>query len=144
MNAAKAAKKRGTPKPERPHLQAAWLLQFGMAPPAFLSVSFMKSALEFERQCKKQGGPKASVRRQFEQIANGRPVSAANTGSVTTGAYLIRDWNGRTYQVEVVKDGFVMDGKTWKSLSAIARHITGTNWSGPRFFGLTKAGAGRT
>ena len=143
MNAAKAAKRRGTPNPERPYLQAAWLRQFGMPPPAFLSVSLMKSALEFERQCKGQGGHRASVRRQLEQIANGRPASAANTGSVTTGAHLIRDWNGRTCRVEVVKDGFVMDGKTWKSLSAIAGHITGTNRSGPRFFGLTKAGAGR-
>ena len=72
MNAAKAAKRRGTPNPERPYLQAAWLRQFGMPPPAFLSVLLMKSALEFERQCKGQGGHRASVRRQLEQIANGQ------------------------------------------------------------------------
>ncbi|MDB5526201.1 MAG: putative bacteriophage-related protein [Rhizobium sp.] len=49
---------------------------------------------------------------------------------------LIREWNGRRYVVEVVKQGFIMDGKTYRSLSAIALRITGTQWSGPRFFGL--------
>ena len=50
-------------------------------------------------------------------------------------------WSGSgtaaPYQVEVLADGYRMDGKTWASLSAIERHITGTQWSGPRFFGLT-------
>jgi hypothetical protein len=50
----------------------------------------------------------------------------------------MREWNGRTYQVEVIRDGFVMDGRTYKSLSAIAKRITGAHWSGPRFFGLTQ------
>jgi hypothetical protein len=52
------------------------------------------------------------------------------------GARLVREWNGRTYQVDVTDGGYVMDGKTWRSLSAIARHITGAHWSGPRFFGV--------
>jgi hypothetical protein len=51
------------------------------------------------------------------------------------GSRLIRAWNGRRYVVEVVTQGFVMDGKTYRSLSAIALRITGTHWSGPRFFG---------
>ena len=137
----KTQKKRGTPSPERPRLQEAWARQFATAPPAFLSVSFMKSALEFERQCKKHGRPKASLRRQLEQIAIGRPLAEIGPTKATTGAHLVRDWDGRTYQVKVVNDGYVMDGKKWRSLSAIAKHITGTNWSGPRFFGLTKVGA---
>ena len=44
--------------------------------------------------------------------------------------------NGRTYQVEVTQSGYVMDGKSYRSLTAIAKRITGANWSGPRFFGL--------
>ena len=52
------------------------------------------------------------------------------------GARLIRDWNGRRYVVEVVDAGFVMDGKQYRSLTAIAFRITGARWSGPRFFGL--------
>ena len=52
------------------------------------------------------------------------------------GTRLVREWNGRTYHVEVVADGFVWNGRTHRSLSAIAREITGAQWSGPRFFGL--------
>ena len=70
------------------------------------------------------------------QIASGKPVNAVNLGGVSPGAHLVREWNGRTYQVEVVESGYVMDGKTWRSLSAIAKHITGAHWSGPRFFGV--------
>jgi hypothetical protein len=49
---------------------------------------------------------------------------------------LIRDWNGRRYVVDVVDGGFVLDGKHYRSLTAIAFRITGAKWSGPRFFGL--------
>ena len=48
----------------------------------------------------------------------------------------MREWNGRTYRVEVVEGGFQMDGKAYRSFSAIARKITGAQWSGPRFFGI--------
>lgn len=57
--------------------------------------------------------------------------------TLSAGHHLVREWNGRTYQVEVLDKGFRMDGKTHRSLSAIARKITGAEWSGPRFFGLT-------
>jgi hypothetical protein len=52
------------------------------------------------------------------------------------GTRLVREWNGRTHVVDVSEDGFVFDGKTYGSLSAIAKRITGAHWSGPRFFGL--------
>ena len=52
------------------------------------------------------------------------------------GARLVREWKGRMNVVEVTADGFVHEGKTYRSLSAIARRITGAHWSGPRFFGL--------
>jgi hypothetical protein len=48
----------------------------------------------------------------------------------------MREWNGRMHLVDVTDNGFVFDGKTYRSLSAIARRITGAHWSGPRFFGL--------
>ena len=54
------------------------------------------------------------------------------------GTRLVREWNGRTYVADVVEDGFVMDGKVYGSLTACARRITGTAWSGPRFFGLAR------
>ena len=48
----------------------------------------------------------------------------------------MREWNGRTYQVEATKQVYVLDGTTYRSLSAIAKKITGAHWSGPCFFGL--------
>lgn len=54
-----------------------------------------------------------------------------------SGARLIREWNGKEYVIDVKDDGYLWNGKTWRSLSAIAKEITGTKWSGPRFFGVT-------
>ncbi len=58
------------------------------------------------------------------------------TPKLALGTQLVREWNGRTWQVEVVKGGFVCRGKRYRSLSAIAKMITDAHWSGPRFFGL--------
>ncbi|QNH35641.1 DUF2924 domain-containing protein [Aminobacter sp. MDW-2] len=52
------------------------------------------------------------------------------------GARLIRDWNGRTHVVDVIEGGYVFEAKLYSSLTAVTRKITGTHWSGPRFFGL--------
>jgi hypothetical protein len=52
------------------------------------------------------------------------------------GTFLTREWNGQLHRVVVVEGGFAFEGKTFESLSGIAFAITGTNWNGPRFFGL--------
>lgn len=134
----------GKPDPDRPQAIAAWQEAFGSPPPPFLSVAFMRKAVAYEEQCRSSGGLPAATRRQLRQIAEGKPVRDAGCGNLRPGAHLVREWNGRTYQVEVTEGGYLMDGKDWPSLSAIAKHITGTTWSGPRFFGLTRrAGGGR-
>ena len=70
------------------------------------------------------------------------PQTAKTITTLSAGAVLVRDWNGRTYQVSVLEEGFRMDGKDYTSLTAIAQKITGAKWSGPRFFGLNgKRGA---
>ena len=66
-------------------------------------------------------------------------LSRRGTGlppALTPGSRLMREWNGRMHVVDVTETEFVFDGKAYRSLSAIARRITGTNWSGPRFFGV--------
>ncbi len=109
-----------------------WREVFGRSPPKYLSPRFMKRVLIWDAQCQVLGGVPAKTDRAFGQIATGKaPPAIARPGS-----HLIREWNGRTYQVEVTRDGFVMDGRTYRSLTAIARRITGAQWSGPRFFGL--------
>lgn len=118
---------------ERPYCLERWREVFGRSPPKHLSPRFIKRVLIWEVQCRMLGGVPAKTERALKSIAAGKspPVN------VKAGAHLIREWNGRTYQVEVTEDGYVMDGKTYRSLSAIAYRITGTQWSGPRFFGLT-------
>ncbi|NEK24062.1 DUF2924 domain-containing protein [Sulfitobacter sp. JBTF-M27] len=124
------------PNPERPATLEHWEVVFGSPPPAYLSVPFMQKAIHYEQQCKAQGGLPATTRRVLRQIAKGEAVAKIAPAKLSAGAHLVRDWNGRTYQVHVTESGFEMDGKTWSSLSAIAKHITGATWSGPRFFGL--------
>ena len=55
---------------------------------------------------------------------------------ITAGTRLVREWNGRTIDVIATECGMVWEGRTYRSLSAIAREVTGTPWSGPRFFGI--------
>lgn len=59
-----------------------------------------------------------------------------NVSHLAAGTRLVREWNGRTYHVDVIAGGFVWNGARYQSLSAIAREITGARWSGPRFFSL--------
>ena len=136
----------GEQHPARERLRREWEAAIGLLPPPFLSVRIMEKALAFEAQCKAQGGVPARARRALARIAEGDPGASVSESSVTLrpGAHLVREWNGRTYQVEVLDKGFRMDGRTWPSLSALARHITGTTWSGPRFFGLTSRGTRST
>ena len=125
------------PSPERPATLEQWEAVFGSSPPPYLSVTFMQKAMLYEQQCKALGGLPATTRRSLRQIAKGDDIAAATPTKLSAGTHLVREWNGRTYQVQVIDGGYEMDGKTWSSLSAIAKHITGTDWSGPRFFGLT-------
>ena len=117
---------------ERSKCLDRWRAVFGRSPPKHLSLAFMKRVLIWEAQNSALGGVSNKTKRRLVQIASGKsmPVQAR------PGSHLVREWNGRTYQVEVVEGGYVMDGKTWTSLTAIAKHITGAHWSGPRFFGV--------
>ena len=60
--------------------------------------------------------------------------------TLSSGTRLIREWNGQTIAVEVTDGGFVWNDRTYRSLSEIAREVTGAHWSGPRFFGLRRNG----
>lgn len=126
-----------------------WRKQFGHPPPKYVSVQFIRKALAFEAQVKVFGGHSPAVRRALERALKGdrKPSGKTMSGSMGSssmspslvlrpGTHLVREWNGRSYQVEVLEDGFQMDGKQYRSLSAIAAKITGAHWSGPRFFGL--------
>ena len=115
---------------------AAWRAAFGAPPPSRLRPDLMRRVLAHDLQCRVLGGLTASERRALQAIAAGQAPSDAVPAQASPGVHLVREWNGRTYRVETTADGYVLDGSTYRSLSAVAKRITGTAWSGPRFFGL--------
>lgn len=122
---------------DRSGLRVAWIEAFKKPPPHFLSMMFMRKALIREAQCRIYGGIPTNLKRALKAVAKGKATTSAIAPTLRPGSQLIREWNGRRYHVDVTKDGYLYDGKFHKSLSAIAQLITGTTWSGPRFFGLT-------
>ena len=72
-----------------------------------------------------------------------KPSASKSAPALKPGGRLLREWNGTTHVVEVLDDGFLWNGETYRSLSVIARTITGSHWSGPRFFGLNKKEPGK-
>lgn len=76
--------------------------------------------------------------RLVSQLANSGSLALERKASVKVGTRLFREWRGATYGVTALKTGFVYDGREFGSLSSIAMEITGTRWSGPRFFGLAQ------
>lgn len=123
----------------RAEIHDEWCTAFGRPPPKHLSTSFMQRALGWEAQANAQGGLPSDIKRALQSVAKGKQPKLAVPRKIATGAHLVRVWNGRTYQVEVLDSGFRMDGREYGSLTAIAKMITGANWSGPRFFGLKGA-----
>ena len=127
----------------REKLLAEWEQINGSKPPKYTSSVFLRQALAFELQSVAHGALPARIRRILKQSLAGRDTVASTADVVprpaavlSPGIKLVREWNGRTYQVEVLDNGFLMDGRSYTSLSAIAKRITGAKWSGPRFFGL--------
>ena len=123
---------------DRSGLRVTWVELFEMAPPHHLSMMFMRKAIIHEEQCRQFGGLSPALKRALKAAADGKPVSSAAVTACKPGTQLIREWNGKVFKVEVKEDTYLLEGKRFKSLSAIALHITGTSWSGPRFFGLTR------
>jgi len=121
---------------DREKCRGAWEAAFKSKPPKYASVQFMQRLLIHHAQCLALGGYSAATKRAMRSFL--APASADGVSKpASPAATLIREWNGRMYRVEAVSDHYVLDGKPFKSLSAVALHITGAKWSGPRFFGLT-------
>lgn len=83
--------------------------------------------------------PSSSPMGALRSLRSSRPSSLRQV-TLATGTRLVREWNGRTISVDVVSDGFVWNDVRYRSLSEIARTVTGTRWSGPRFFGIAGRG----
>ena len=120
---------------DRAALIAAWLDLFGTPVPRGLSRTFLRRFLAMEVQTRRTGGLSRQAKSALAKIGDQAPQP--KTAALQPGGRLLREWNGVTHVVDVTGSGYEWKGQTWRSLSAIAREITGAHWSGPRFFGLT-------
>jgi Protein of unknown function (DUF2924) len=122
-------------------LRKEWRRLYRGQPPR-LSRDLLVRAIAYRIQELRYGGLSKATRRKFASLIEARDSGAAiakeGTQRIRAGARLIREWNGRTHTVMVEEDGFSYAGQNYRSLSAVARDITGARWSGPRFFGLAR------
>ena len=122
-------------------LRKRWQSLFGSNPPSRIRSSLMVQAIARRLQEKALGGLKPSTRRLLHKVAEDantrREASVAiKRIRLRPGTVLVREWHGTKHQVSVLKEGFLYRSRKYGSLSQIARAITGTQWSGPLFFGL--------
>ena len=122
--------------------KAEWHRRSGiMAPPAFGS-GLLARALAHELQTRAMGGLSKADIKQIKTLGSGKGSPPAT--DLKPGTWLSRTWHGEVHQVVVLENGgFEYRGALYTSLSEIARHITGTRWSGPRFFGLKSPRLGK-
>ena len=124
-----------------PALRQQWRELFGTEPPPY-NRRFLESRLAYRIQELAYGGLKpetlARLEALGEQLDGGKVAVRRMRGDDTpiTGTRLIREYQGVEHIVTVTRDGFEYQGRPYKSLSAIARHITGTRWNGRVFFGM--------
>ena len=122
-------------------LRAEWQVLFDTPAPNN-SRTFLEGRLAYRIQELTYGGPDRQTRRLLDLLADEvegtltRKAQIADPRNPVVGTSLIREWDGVAHTVTVLKEGFDWGGRRYKSLSAVARAITGTQWNGYRFFGL--------
>jgi len=128
------------PKMGKTDLCQKWQELFNKPAPQHLRKEFMVRILAYKIQENAFGGLSTATRRRLKQIAvsleNGSMNLEVGQRPIKPGTRLIRQWRGKTHTVSVAETGFEFQGSQYRSLSKIARLITGTRWSGPLFFGL--------
>jgi len=126
-------------------LRARWKSVFRQQPPPHLPRHLLLAVLAYRLQADELGDLDPATARLLKQIATGgggvETLRQTNEfgrrrTKLKSGTILMRAWNGQAYRVMVMNEGFAWNGKTYDSLSKVAFAITGTNWNGPRFFGL--------
>ena len=114
----------------RAELRAAWGQRVRTTPPN-VSAGLLRLALAHHFQTKVMGGVTKTMERKLQQIADGDAAVR-----VAVGTRFVREWRGKVHVVTMTEGGrYRWQDKDWSSLSMIARAITGTQWSGPAFFG---------
>lgn len=123
-------------------LRGEWRRLHRTPPPMRLSRDLLTRGITYKLQERLLGGLSDAVMRKLDRLNAGSPENDARKSvppiSLKSGTRLVREWRGVTHTVLVHADGFEWNGKHFRSLTLIAREITGAHWSGPRFFGLRK------
>ena len=120
-------------------LRRNWRAVFGRTPRAGLSKHLLGQMIAYRIQEQAFGGLDRDSLNFLERLAR---QSGSPRRQLKPGTVLVREYQGQRHAVTVGRDGFLWQGATYSSLSAIARAITGTAWSGPRFFALQGAADG--
>ena len=110
-------------------LRELWRVHVGPVPKS-RSVELLRQILAWRIHAAIEGGLDGDTRRKLSQRGRG------GASQVHSGTRIVKIWQGRRYEVLVDEAGPMFDGRRYRSLSEIARAITGTRWNGPRFFGL--------
>ncbi|TNE33071.1 MAG: DUF2924 domain-containing protein [Alphaproteobacteria bacterium] len=107
-----------------------------------MTPSQMKRATAWRLQETAHGGLPPALRRELDRLAQqleaAGDIEIGNGPSLKPGSRLVRHWHGKAYTVTALDEGFEFEDRHYSSLTQIAREITGTAWSGPRFFGLKR------
>ena len=135
-----AVKLRALAEMNQAALRAEWRRLYRAHPPKRVSRDLLMLGVAWKVQERAYGGLGAATKRRLADLAKTMEqdgdVTRSRVARLKPGARLIREWRGETHTVIVLEDGFEWRGQRWRSLSVIAREITGAHWSGPRFFGL--------
>jgi hypothetical protein len=127
------------PNLELGELKNQWRKLYGAAPPARFSRLLLTRAIAYRLQERTLGGLKPVTRRLLSRAADaagGRIEVQASIVKLKPGTRLLREWQGTTHEVIVLEDEVLFRRERYRSLSEVARLITGSRWSGPLFFGL--------
>ena len=120
-------------------LRVRWRALFKSEPPKAFGPDLLRRSIAYRIQEDAYGGldrPTKRVLRQLKAQMRKTPGKITLPRRIKAGAVLVRRWKGESHRVMALDEGFAYEGKTYESLSVIAREITGTRWNGPRFFGL--------
>lgn len=121
-----------------PDLRPLWAEVFGTSASPHLSTPLLRQALAHRLQEQTFGGVERTVLRRLHRLAADERAGKARARTLHPGTRLVREWRGETHVVEVTAEGYCWQGQSFRSLSRVATAITGTRWSGPRFFGLQR------
>jgi hypothetical protein len=101
-------------------------------------LDLLHRAIAYQLQADWLGGLAPKVEKLLQSSSSPRTLNGHR--NLEPGSQLVREWQGEMHVVDVIEGGYRWQGERYASLSAVAREITGTRWSGPRFFGLTENG----